>query len=71
VKTLKKFGLSTRSGHERQVYDVLKAELEKVGSKSLPDHAWDRMNLASRAEWLESELVHLQAKVQAAATFED
>ncbi|WP_406857275.1 hypothetical protein ABEG18_06520 [Alsobacter sp. KACC 23698] len=57
--------MSTLRGHERQVFDVLKAELEQAGSKPISAQQWAAMSLESREEWLELELVNLQARVQA------
>jgi hypothetical protein len=62
---VKNSGLTTAQGHEGDVFDVLRSELEKAGGDSVPGQRWQQMSLADRKEWLETELVRLQARVQA------
>ncbi|WP_460452459.1 hypothetical protein [Alsobacter sp. SYSU BS001988] len=62
---LKSKGLTTKPGCERQVYDVLKSELENAGSLYLPRRKWEEMDLARREQWLRVELIRLRERLQA------
>ncbi|WP_460452260.1 hypothetical protein [Alsobacter sp. SYSU BS001988] len=60
---MKYTGLSTEVGHESQVFEVLRSELEEAGS-SISNREWDGMCLSARGNWLRGELERLQSRIQ-------